>query len=366
VWEEVMMTTNRASVRELIRSMALLPPRAKAWRNDLAQSQSKLASLVDVLLVAYPTTTPEDNNDHEEETTAEALDTILALAVLSRLFHESPLITISEIRDGKEIDEGEELDRDCLGAYSVATLKRYCESKRMKVRRATWKQPYIDAIFAYDLAIDDDEDEGDDEDKDEDEDEDDDDDDYDDETNEELMGKVRAVVKAMTASITRADAYERHQLGKSWNLLVRQSWEVANATRQCVALLLNEFNLTEEFNLVKHHDVDNEDDAAAARVRAAEERQDVIDMLDTVIGHANAQLHQHEIEQAAYWEEVSDTCGFPAYMPAAARKVPPPLAGSANSSRSGNATGSARYLTQSWWRGGQPPPARDSEELRTR
>jgi hypothetical protein len=303
-----MTTTNRASVRELIRSMALLPPRAKAWRNDIAQSQSKLASLVDVLLVAYPTTTPEDNNDHEEETTAEALDTVLALAVLSRLFHESPLITISEIRDGKEADEGEELDRDCLGTYSVATLKRYCESKgmRVSVRRATWKQAYIDAILAYDDAIDED-DEGDDEGDDED------DDDGDDEKNEELMGKVRA----------HADVDETHQLGKSWNLLVRQSCEVANATRQCVALLLNEFNLTEEFNLVKQHDINEDDDAAAA---ATDERQDVIDMLDTVIGHANAQLHQHEIEQAAYWE-VRDTCGFPAYMPAAARMVPPRLTG---------------------------------------
>jgi hypothetical protein len=39
---------------------------------------------------------------------------------------------------------------------------------------------------------------------------------------------------------------------------------------------------------------------------APHERQDAIDVLDAVVGHATAQLHQHEIKQAAYWKEVSE------------------------------------------------------------
>jgi hypothetical protein len=115
VWEEVMTTTtrgvvDRASVRELIHSMALLPPRAKAWRIDLSHSKSKLASLVDVLFVAfYPTTTPVSPGERQrlEQGDEEALDTVLALAVLSRLAQDSQ--PIADLADDDH-DEGELVD----------------------------------------------------------------------------------------------------------------------------------------------------------------------------------------------------------------------------------------------------------------
>jgi hypothetical protein len=271
----------------------------------------------------------------------------------------------------------------------VAVLERYCKEEGVVVRDAT-KQAYIDAILAYNHD--------------------------DDDGIHDVMGKVRAVVKAMTASISRADVSERHQLGKSWNLLVHQSWEVANATTQCVALLLSECNLIDELDLVKRNaadpgyqsaekeekvdtlwedygsddygldeefattescddvgddddddDDDNDDDddgddddddddgddrtevvidhdevaqllIEAEEIEAADdeatsdpqlvwegalaphERQDTIDVLDTVAGRATAQLHHHEIKQVVYWGATD----APPCVAAAALKVPPP------------------------------------------